>query len=350
MKIDELDYYLPSELIAQNPSKVRGGSRLLTVDRRSGEFADKMFADIEDMINPGDCLVVNDTKVLAARFFGSRQSGAALEGLFLNTESGFNWKVMLRNSRKVKEGERIILFDNQEKKQAFTAIAQSRCEDGTFIISVESELDVEAVLERIGYAPLPPYIKRPSGGDSPADDRARYQTVFADKSGAVAAPTAGLHFTDQMLERLKAKGVQYAKVTLHVGAGTFKPVTAENVEDHDIHSERYSIDAENAAIINNAKEAGGRVIAVGTTSVRTLETVARDGDIRAASGDTRLFITPGFEYRAVDAMITNFHLPKSTLLALVGAFAGMDNMMKAYKHAVEQEYRFFSYGDAMFIS
>jgi S-adenosylmethionine:tRNA ribosyltransferase-isomerase len=349
MKIDELDYDLPPELIAQKPSEVRGGSRLLVLDRESGEFADRMFTDIEDMINPGDCLVVNDTKVLAARFFGSRQSGAALEGLFLGCDESGRWKVMLRNSRKVKEGERVILFDNIEKREAFTAIAAERGEDGTFFIQVESELDVEKVLDVIGYAPLPPYIKRPRGGDRPEYDKERYQTVFAAQSGAVAAPTAGLHFTDEMLERLKAKGVRYAKVTLHVGAGTFKPVTAKNVEDHDIHSERYSIDAANAAIINAAKAAGGRVIAVGTTSVRTLETVAREGQITEAAGDTRLFITPGFEYRAVDAMITNFHLPKSTLLALVGAFAGMENIMAAYRHAVEQKYRFFSYGDAMFI-
>lgn len=349
MKIDELDYMLPSELIAQKPSEVRGGSRLLVLNKADGGLADNMFCDIEDMIKPGDCLVVNDTKVLAARFFGRRNSGAALEGLFLNTVDGNRWNVMLRNSRKVKLGERIILFD-KDKQDSITAIAVDKCDDGTFIIEVESELDVEGVLDLIGYAPLPPYIKRPDGGDAPEYDKDRYQTVFADKSGAVAAPTAGLHFTDTMLERLKAKGVHYARVTLHVGAGTFKPVTADNVEDHDIHSERYGIDAENAAIINKAKAQGGRIIAAGTTSVRTLETVACEGDIRAASGDTRLFITPGFEYRAVDAMITNFHLPKSTLLALVGAFAGMDNVMNAYKHAVEQRYRFFSYGDAMFVA
>ena len=348
MKIDELDYYLPDELIAQRPSEVRGGSRMLVLDRRSGEFSDRMFADIEDMLRPGDCLVVNDTKVLAARFFAHRASGAALEGLFLNTVGDKRWNVMLKNSRKIKLAERIYLY-GRTGGDYVTALAAEKLADGTFIIEIESDESAEQVLDAVGYAPLPPYIKRPGGGSDPEFDRQRYQTVFADRNGAVAAPTAGLHFTSQMLDRLQSKGVHYARVTLHVGAGTFKPVTAENVEDHDIHSERYCVDKNAAAVINETKSKGGRIIAVGTTSVRTLETAAANGEVVPGSGDTRLFITPGFEFQIVDAIITNFHLPKSTLLALIGAFAGLDNVMTAYRHAVEQRYRFFSYGDAMFI-
>ncbi len=348
MKINELDYYLPDELVAQQPSEVRGGSRMLVLDRSSGDFSDRMFADIEGMLLPGDCLVVNDTKVLPARFFGHRASGAALEGLFLNTVGDKRWNVMLKNSRKLKPAERIYLY-GRAGDDYVTALAAEKLPDGTFILEVECDESAEGVLEAVGYAPLPPYIKRPGGGTDPEFDRLRYQTVFADKTGAVAAPTAGLHFTSQMIERLKDKNVLYAKVTLHVGAGTFKPVTAENVEDHDIHSERYSVDETAAAAINGAKSKGGRIIAVGTTSVRTLETAACHGTITAGSGQTKLFITPGFEFQIVDAIITNFHLPKSTLLALIGAFAGLDNVMAVYRHAVERQYRFFSYGDAMFI-
>ena len=349
MKVADLDYYLPQELIAQQPCPHRDGSRLLVLDRQKAAIRDKHFYDIEQLLVKGDCLVVNDTKVLPARFFARRVSGASLEGLFLNSTADNIWNVMLKNSRKLKDGEKFILLD-KNKQDSFTAIAQEKQLDGTFNITIESELPLESVLEIIGYAPLPPYIKRPSGGDTADQDRQRYQTVFADNSGAVAAPTAGLHFTEDILQRLRNKGVAFAKATLHVGAGTFKPVTAENVEDHEIHTERYVLSAESAEIINIAKSKGGRIVAVGTTSVRTLETIFKQhGCIKAASGETNLFITPGFEYKVVDAMITNFHLPKSTLLALVGAFAGMDFVLKAYKHAVENKYRFFSYGDAMFI-
>lgn len=347
MKLTELDYTLPEELIAQKPAENREGSRMLVLNKDTGEFCDKHFCNIEKMIMPGDCLVLNNTKVLAARFFARRTSGAALEGLFLGVCEDNSWNVMLKNSRRLKIGERIILLDTKRNDFAAIKVAE-KLSDGTFILDADNR-DIEDVLEKIGFAPLPPYIKRPKGGDDPDLDKQRYQTVFAQNSGAVAAPTAGLHFSEKMLARLREKGVQIANITLHVGAGTFKPVTAERIEDHDIHSEFYSIDEVAAGIINKTKSNGGRIIAVGTTSVRTIETVAVDGMVAAQSGHTKLFITPGFSFQIVDAMITNFHLPKSTLLALIGAFAGLDNVLNAYKHAVEEKYRFFSYGDAMFI-
>ena len=348
MKIDELNYELPNELIAQSPAQQRANSRLLMLDRKTGSYEDRIFFDIIDYLWPGDCLVINNTKVLPARFFGHRATGARFEGLFLEFTASGLWHVMLTNSRKIKIGDDLILIDTN-KNDCVHAIPRQRLEDGSWLIEVESDHSPEAVLEMIGYAPLPPYIKRPDGGSDPQNDRSRYQTVFAEKNGAVAAPTAGLHFTRELMDQASAKGVEFARVTLHVGAGTFKPVTVENVEDHDIHSERYEITQENADAIRRCKSAGGRIIAVGTTSVRTLETLARESGLVESSGSTRLFITPGFEFKVVDAIITNFHLPKSTLLALVGAFAGMDNMMNAYRHAVEEKYHFFSYGDAMFI-
>ncbi len=349
MKTQELYYDLPQELIAQKPAPNREESRLMLLDRKSGEYNDAQFSDILEQINDGDCLVINDTKVLAARFFARRVSGAKIEGLFLELTAQGLWHVMLKNARKLKLDEQFILLDT-DKKDFVEATMRKRLDDGSFLIEVLSELELEQLLQQIGFAPLPPYIKRPDGGSEPQEDLSRYQTVFARETGAIAAPTAGLHFSEQLLKRITDKGVRIAHVTLHVGAGTFKPVTVDNLEDHDIHSERYSLDQENAGIINEVKNSGGRIIAVGTTSVRTLETIARSGKIEAKAGDTRLFITPGFQYRVVDAMVTNFHLPNSTLLALVGAFAGMDNVMAAYRHAVRENYRFFSYGDAMFIS
>ena len=348
MKTLELDYFLPEDLIAQQPAHKRSQSKLLFLSKDRKTYEDLVFSDIFDHLKAGDCLVINNTRVLPARFFAQRLSGASFEGLFLDMTSDGLWHVMLKNSRRLKMGESFTLLD-LKKHSHCKAIAESKNADGTWNIKVVSNENLEQVLEKIGFAPLPPYIKRPKGGESPDFDRQRYQTVFAKENGAVAAPTAGLHFTDELLSRLKDKGVKLAQVTLHVGAGTFKPVTAENLEDHEIHSERYSLDQENAQIINKTKQTGGRVIAVGTTSVRTLETIARSGQIKASSGNTQLFITPGFEYKAVDGMVTNFHLPKSTLLALVGAFAGMDFIKQAYKHAVENKYRFFSYGDAMLI-
>ncbi|OXU14793.1 tRNA preQ1(34) S-adenosylmethionine ribosyltransferase-isomerase QueA [Sedimentisphaera salicampi] len=348
MKTKDLEYYLPEELIAQRPADARSSSRLLVLDKRNGTLDDRLFSDIGDYLRPEDCLVLNDTKVLSARFFAKRETGASLEGLYLGQAGENAWHIMLRNARKVKPGEKILLLD-RDKEVYMKALACHRMGDGSWFIEPETDRPAEEVLEKIGYAPLPPYISRPGGGDNPEMDRKRYQTVFAKKEGAVAAPTAGLHFTEQMLSSLEEKGIQMARVTLHVGAGTFKPVIASDLSRHEIHSEKYTVSEEAAEKINTAKENGGRIIAVGTTSVRTLETAAAGGKLEACSGETRLFIVPGVKFNIVDAMITNFHLPRSTLLALVGAFAGMDKIMTAYKHAVEKRYRFFSYGDAMFI-
>ncbi len=344
MKTDELNYELPSELIAQEPSEHRSESRLLVLDRSDKSMADKVFSDIIDYLKPGDCLVVNNTKVLPARFYAKKQTGARLEGLFLNTVAD-GWEVMLKNSRKLKPGEDIILLDTSGGEYA--KVSASLLSGGKWKLGISAS--PEEVLSKIGYAPLPPYIKRDAQSQDRENDLERYQTVFATETGAVAAPTAGLHFTRELLEKIKERGILTANVTLHVGAGTFKPVTSENLLEHDIHSERYCVDQANADIINIARKNGGRIIAVGTTSVRTLETIAENGRVEASCGDTKLFIMPGYEYKIVDAMITNFHLPKSTLLALVGAFAGMDYIFEAYKHAIENRYRFFSYGDAMLI-
>jgi S-adenosylmethionine:tRNA ribosyltransferase-isomerase len=255
---------------------------------------------------------------------------------------------MLKNARKVKTGEAIVLNDiNGDDHCMATAI--ERTDDGTWLLKIESDAGTEAVLERIGYAPLPPYIKRDADKERAITDLERYQTVYAENSGAVAAPTAGLHFSNELLKRIEEKGVKLAYVTLHVGAGTFKPVTAENLDDHNMHSERYIVSEKTAGVINGCIESGKKVIAVGTTTVRTLESVANGRKVNAGEGSTRIFIQPGFEFQVVDAMVTNFHLPKSTLIALVGAFAGLEKIMKAYEHAIEKRYRFYSYGDAMII-
>ncbi len=321
---------------------------MLVFDRSAGKLKDMRFDKIGQFFRNGDCLVVNDTKVLAARFFGNRKSGGRLDGLFLSEKENGTWEIMLKGAGKVKVNERFIVKERQGREfceaHLVEKLGQGRC-----LVKIEAEGAAESVLERIGFAPLPPYIKRDDDVSAAAVDRRRYQTVYAANGGAVAAPTAGLHFTEQLIAELKEAGVCFANVTLHVGAGTFKPITAENLEDHDIHEERFSIDEKNAETINSARAKGGRIIAVGTTSVRTLETVAEGGSIRADSGVTKLFVMPGYEFKAIDAMITNFHLPGSTLLALVGAFAGLDRTLAAYRHAIEQRYRFYSYGDAMLI-
>lgn len=347
MLTEQLNYDLPAELIAQRPCDIRSRSKLLVTTRDTGSFTDKTFTDIVNYLRPGDCLVFNDTKVLPARFFAARRSGAKIEALFLQQDET-NWQVMLKNARRVKIGESIILIA-KDGTDFCTAAATRRIGQGHWLLQIDSEDPVEDILAQIGFAPLPPYIKRTASSDLADIDIDRYQTVYAKNTGAVAAPTAGLHFTPQLLDTIKKMHVEFAYVTLHVGAGTFKPVTAENLDDHKIHSERYSISSKDAAIINHCSENGGRIIAVGTTSVRTLETVACDRKVQSCSGSTRLFIQPGYEFKIVDAMVTNFHLPKSTLLALVGAFAGLENMLAAYRHAIEKQYRFFSYGDAMLI-
>jgi len=374
MKIERLNYDLPPELIAQQPIPVRSDSRLLVVNRKSCEpfgselraelLIDSRFNKLSDFLQPGDCLVLNDTKVLPARFFARRESGAKLEGLFLaesttdilrpgsepilSNAKGRVWQVLLKGVHKVKTGEHIYL-KNREKADFCRAEVLEKKTDGRCRLKIEVEAAPEAILNEIGFPPLPPYIRRSDDSAAAAIDKLRYQTVYARNIGAVAAPTAGLHFTDQLIEQLKQKGVCFAYLTLHVGAGTFKPISTENLEDHQIHPELFSIDEETARLINATKDKGGRIIAVGTTSTRTLETAAVGSHIEAASNTTKLFITPGYKFKFTDAMITNFHLPKSTLLALVAAFAGLENILAAYNHAIEQKYRFYSYGDAMLI-
>jgi len=348
MKTEELNYYLPGELIAQQPTRARSQSRLLVFNRSNGELIDSRFNRIGEFLLPGDCLVLNDTKVLPARFFGRRATGGRLEGLFLAESEAGVWEVCLKGARKVKSGETIYLKD-KEKGDFCTAEVLEKLGEGKCRLKLDTETEAESVLERVGFPPLPPYIKRGDDVEEAAVDKLRYQTVYARRKGAVAAPTAGLHFTCELIEQLRNAGVCFAFITLHVGLGTFRPITAEGLEGHEMEKERFSIDAENAGIINAAREKGGRIVAVGTTSVRTLETAAAGSRVEAGSGETRLFIRPGYRFKAIDAMVTNFHLPKSTLLALVSAFAGLENILAAYRHAIEQRYRFYSYGDAMLI-
>jgi len=348
MKASKLDYNLPEELIAQHPAQRRSDARLLIADRSTGRLRDSRFSHIADYLAPGDCLVLNDTRVMPARFFARRKTGGKLEGLFLESDNPGIWEIMLKGLGKLKTGEKIILLD--KNKQPFCqAELKENLGEGRCLLEVEKQEISEKILDRIGFAPLPPYIKRQADVQQAAIDSRRYQTVFARSAGAVAAPTAGFHFTRKLIERLKDKGVRFAYITLHVGAGTFRPVTTENLEDHKIHSEIFSVGKQAAELINSAKEDGGRIVAVGTTSVRTLETVTQAGQVKPQTGKTNLFIRPGYRFKIVDAMVTNFHLPRSTLLALVAAFAGLENIRDAYRHAVEQRYRFYSYGDAMLI-
>jgi len=369
MKTEKLNYYLPPELIAQQPTDIRSSARLLVLNRLSGDTLDSRFSSIGDFLSPGDCLVLNDTKVLPARFFARRTTGGRLEGLFLAESEPGTWQVMLKGARKVKPGDELYLKD-KAKKDFCRAVVLEKKDEGRCRLKIDTAplsntsrnknlidtptgsdkiSSVDTVLDKIGFPPLPPYIKR---GDDPAAaaiDKLRYQTVYARHTGAVAAPTAGLHFTNQLIEQLKQAGIRFAYITLHVGTGTFKPITAENLQDHQIHQERFSIDEENARIINTAKKQGSRIITVGTTSARTLETAVTASQVKATTGTTKLFIKPGYKFKIIDAMVTNFHLPKSTLLALVAAFAGLENILAAYSHAIKQRYRFYSYGDAMLI-
>jgi S-adenosylmethionine:tRNA ribosyltransferase-isomerase len=348
MKTEELDYYLPEGLIAQQPAKTRSQSRLLVLDRQNGSLTDARFAKIGEFLRNGDCLVLNDTKVLAARFFAKRQTGGSLEGLFLNQQDKGIWEAMLKGLGKVKTGEYIWLRDTKGDDFCRAEVIEKK-NDGKCLLKVEAESPAEKTLQKIGFPPLPPYIRRDTDLRQAARDRQRYQTVYARNLGAVAAPTAGLHFTKKLIATLKTRGVEFAYVTLAVGEGTFKPVTAETLEEHQIHEEHFSIDEKNAKLIKSVKENNGRIIAVGTTSVRVLETAAAQGQLSAITGSTRLFIRPGYKFRMLDGMVTNFHLPKSTLLALVGAFAGLDTILAAYTHAIDMRYRFYSYGDAMLI-
>jgi S-adenosylmethionine:tRNA ribosyltransferase-isomerase len=350
MKTHELDYELPPELIAQDPLAVRSESRLLVLDRSTGRLSDSRFSHVGEFLRAGDCLVLNDTKVLPARFFARRRTGGKLEGLFLRqTTPGGVWEVMLKGARKVKPGESIDIEDRSQRDFCSGKVLEKR-QDGICLLEVGTQADAEAVLNDVGFPPLPPYIHRDHDLARAESDLRRYQTVYARCPGAVAAPTAGLHFTDELLGQLQAARIGFAYVTLHVGAGTFKPIATEQVEEHEIHREWYCLDAANAAAIRAARQAGGRVVAVGTTVTRVLETVAKNDPLAACEGTTNLFITPGYEFKIVDAMVTNFHLPRSTLLALVGAFAGLERMLAAYRHAIKQRYRFYSYGDAMLIT
>jgi S-adenosylmethionine:tRNA ribosyltransferase-isomerase len=347
MKTEKLDYDLPSELIAQHPVVKRTDSRLLVLQRMGGDIIDSRFERLGDFLSPGDCLILNNTKVLPARFFARRVTGGQIEGLFLIENSPCVWDVMLKGSRKLRAGDILHLKDRNRNDFCRAGLLE-KAEQGRCLLKVQTDADAQSVLEIIGFPPLPPYIKRDDDPALAKEDRLRYQTVYARVNGAVAAPTAGLHFTKRLIEQLQHQGIDFAYITLHVGTGTFKPVTTENLEEHQIHAETFAIDADNARKINAAKDRGGRIIAVGTTSTRTLESLSGPR-VEAATGTTNLFITPGYKFKFIDAMITNFHLPKTTLLALVAAFAGLENTLAAYRHAIEQRYRFYSYGDAMMI-
>lgn len=347
MNIEELNYDLPAELVAQKPAEKRDASRLLVLSRQGGCISDTAFGRIADYFNKGDCLVINDTKVLPAKFFARRKTGAKIEGLFLEQHRD-GWVVMLKNSAKIKQGETLYLLD-RDKNPFCSAVPFQKLDAGEWLLRPESDMSAEDILAGIGFAPLPPYIKRIEPGIEHRTDSARYQTVYAKQAGAVAAPTAGLHFTREILNQIRDKQIAVAQITLHVGEGTFLPVKTKTLEEHKIHSERFSLDEQNAKIINDTIDSGGRIIAVGTTTVRTLETVAVGRKVLPRSGQTDIFITPGYEFKIIDGIITNFHLPKSTLLALVGAFAGLDKIMAAYRHAIEKGYRFYSYGDCMLI-
>lgn len=344
MNINDFDYYLPEELIAQKPADKRDGSRLLVVHRDTGEVEHKHFYDILDYLNPGDCLVMNNSKVLPARLFGTKaETGAKIEFLLIKRLHDDVWETMVRPGKRLKPGDSVIFSED------FTADILDYGEDGTRIVEFHYNGIFMERLEELGKMPLPPYIER----ESVLEDKERYQTVYCKEEGSVAAPTAGLHFTEELLEKAKEKGIRIAYVTLHVGIGTFRPVKCENIEEHQMHFEEYEITQENADIINETRASGGRIISVGTTSTRTLESAAvlKDGEYRMEekSDSTGIFIYPGYEFKIIDSLITNFHLPKSTLLMLISALYDREEILRVYKTAVEEKYRFFSYGDAMLI-
>ncbi len=338
LKKSDFHFDLPPELIAQAPLPERSASRLLVADARAHALADRCFTDLVELLQPGDLLVFNDTRVLPARLFGRKPSGGLVEILVERVTGTHEARAQLGASKKPKAGGRIVLADGSE-------ISVLGREGEFFLLRFDTVEPIEKVLLRLGRMPLPPYIERDAGS---ADDE-RYQTVFARHSGAVAAPTAGLHFDADLLRRLEARGVESGYVTLHVGAGTFQPVRSERLEDHVMHREWLNVGAELVEKIRRARERGGRVVAVGTTVVRALESSIRDGEVAPFAGETQIFIVPGYRITSVDALVTNFHLPESTLLMLVSAFAGREFMLDAYRHAVAGRYRFFSYGDAMLI-
>ena len=339
MKKSDFDFYLPEELIAQTPLEKRDNSRLLHLDKNTGKIEHKHFYDIKQYVRPGDCLVLNDSRVLPARLIGTRPTGGAVELVLLKDLGDNCWECLSRPGRKTKPGQELI-FGNGE----LTAVVQDLTQGGNRIVKFAYKGIFLEILERLGKMPLPPYIKEE------LQDSERYQTVYSKELGSAAAPTAGLHFTKELLSEIEDMGVSICCVTLHVGLGTFRPVKAENIEDHDMHSEFCIIPEETAKTVNDTKKAGGRVIAVGTTSCRTLESFTTDdGVLQATSGWTNIFIYPGYTFKCIDALITNFHLPESTLIMLVSALAGREHILNAYKTAVNEKYRFFSFGDAMFI-
>lgn len=339
MKTSDFYYELPKELIAQTPVEPRDSSRLMVLNRETGEIEHRHFYDILDYLNEGDLLVCNDSRVLPARIFGVKETGARVEFLLLKQISGNRWETLCKPGKKAREGAEFIFGDGIMK-----AKIAGVTEDGNRIVDFDCNENFFAALDKIGQMPLPPYITEE------LKDRERYQTVYSHELGSAAAPTAGLHFTEELMEKLMAKGVNIAYVTLHVGLGTFRPVKVDDVTKHKMHSEHYEIPDETARLINQTKQNGKRVIAVGTTSCRTLESVASFyGEIKPCEGFTDIFIYPGYEFKVLDGLITNFHLPESTLIMLVSAFAGYDNIMNAYKTAVKEKYRFFSFGDCMCI-
>ena len=340
MKTSDFDFQLPEELIAQTPLERRDASRLLTLDRESGAVGHHHFYDLPRFLRPGDCLVLNDSRVLPARLIGHRPTGGACEVLLLVDKGGDLWECLVRPGRKLKPGAQVIFGDGQ-----LTATVEEELNDGKRAVRFHYQGIFLEILEQLGRMPLPPYIK------AELQDQERYQTVYSRVVGSAAAPTAGLHFTPELLEQVREMGVKVCYVTLHVGLGTFRPVKAEEITDHEMHSEFCQISQETADIINETKRNGGRVICVGTTSCRTVESfAAEDGTMSERSGWTSIFIYPGYKFKVLDALITNFHLPQSTLIMLVSALAGREHVLAAYEEAVREKYRFFSFGDAMFIS
>ncbi|MCD8048424.1 MAG: tRNA preQ1(34) S-adenosylmethionine ribosyltransferase-isomerase QueA [Clostridia bacterium] len=339
MNTEEFDYFLPQELIAQQPLEDRAAARLMTLDKESGKIGHDIFRNIKSYLHEGDCLVLNDTRVMPARLYGVKEgSGGAIEFLLLSRKSRDVWEVILKPGKKAKKGARFVFGEGK-----LIAEINEVLEDGNRLVTFTYDGLFENVLDELGEMPLPPYITEK------LENKEMYQTVYSKHEGSAAAPTAGLHFTPELLKEIEEMGVDLAFLTLHVGLGTFRPVKVENVENHKMHSEFYTVSEECAEKVNRARERGGRIVCVGTTSCRTVESAAKDGKLNPSSGWTDIFIYPGYEFKLTDALITNFHLPKSTLVMLVSALAGKDNIMKAYAEAVEEKYRFFSFGDAMFI-
>lgn len=339
MKTDDFDYYLPKELIAQTPLKKRDASKMMVLDKKTGKFEDKKFTDLIDYLNPGDTIVLNDTKVIPARLIGhKKETGAVIEVLMLKDLGDDIWECLTKSAKRIKEGTIVSFSDD------LSCVCTKVLDDGIRHYKFIYDGIFLEILEKLGQMPLPPYITEK------LEDKSRYQTVYAKNLGSAAAPTAGLHFTKEYLNKIKEKGVNIAYVTLHVGLGTFRPVVVDDVTKHDMHSEYYILSCDVANLLNETRKNGKRIIAIGTTTTRVLETVAdENGTFKEQSGNTKIFIYPGYKFKGIDCLLTNFHLPKSTLIMLVSALAGKDNVLKAYKHAVDEKYRFFSFGDCMLI-